>query len=349
MTAKFPLRPFLEKMEPYTPGEQVNAPRVVKLNTNENPFPPSPAVLAEIQKTAERLHLYPNPTSEALRRALAGYHGVEPEQILVGNGSDEILRLLVHACIGPGQRIAAVEPSYSLFPVLAAEFEGKIQAYPLLDREKLPNDLFEGPEPLLFLPNPNPPLGTLFSRGEIARLCRDRANRLVVIDEAYVDFAPRDATPLLIEFSNLVITRTFSKSFSLAGARVGYMIGDAELVLQVGKLTDSYNVNRLSQAAAAAALGTSAVMRENRDRIVETRDKTAVALRKLGYRVPESHGNFLFAIYPDAKGHYQKLRERGILVRYFDRDGLRDGMRITIGSPDQMTRLLDALKEILTP
>jgi histidinol-phosphate aminotransferase len=342
------LRPFLEKMRAYTPGEQMNGPQIVKLNTNENPYPPAPAVMAEIQAALGRLRLYPNPTSEPLRRALAAYHGLEPEQVLVGNGSDEILRLLVHATIGPGGCVGMVDPTYSLFPVLSASFEGTVRVYPLVDREKLPDDVFNGPEPLFILPNPNPPIGTLYTRAEIAALCQGREGRLVAIDEAYVDFAPRDVVPLLAEFTNLVVTRTFSKSFSLAGVRVGYMLSCASLIEQFGKLKDSYNVNRLSQAAASAAIGASACMEENARRIVQTREETASALRALEYRVPESHGNFLFAIHPQAASHARQLRERGILVRYLDQPPLRDGMRISIGTPEQMARLFEALKEIVT-
>jgi histidinol-phosphate aminotransferase len=339
------LRPFLRKMHAYTPGEQIDGPQILKLNSNENPYPPAPAVAEEIRAALGKLHLYPNPTCEPLRRALSAYHGLEPEQVLVGNGSDEILRLLVHATIGRGGCIGMVDPTYSLYPVLAAEFEGKTHTYPLVDLEKLPEDAFTGPEPLFILSNPNPPIGTLFGRGEIARLCRGREGRLVVIDEAYVDFAPRDVVPLLVEFQNLVVTRTFSKSFSLAGMRIGYILAAAPLIEQVMKLKDSYNVNRLSQIAAGAAIASAAYMQQNAQRIVETREKTAAALRAMGFRVPESHGNFVFAFHPRATEHARRLRERGILIRYFDQEPLRGGVRISIGTPEQMTRVLEALKE----
>ncbi|NQU43974.1 histidinol-phosphate transaminase [bacterium] len=347
MSPSLPLRPFLAKMDAYKPGEQLDGPRIVKLNTNENPYPPSPAVLTEIRSEAERLHLYPNPTSESLRRALAAYHGVELEQVLVGNGSDEILRLLIHAVVGPGQALGMVNPSYSLYPVLAKAFEGRTNYYPLIDLVRLPEDVFGGPEPIFILPNPNPPVGTLFTKAEIVRLCRERKGRMVVIDEAYVDFAQRDVVSLLVEFKNLVITRTFSKSFSLAGLRVGYLLGSTDLVAELMKIKDSYNMDRLSQVAAAAAVASVESMYRNRDRIVEERDRTAEELIRLGYRVPESHGNFLFAIHPRAAEHYSLLRQRGILVRYFDQEPLREGIRITIGTPEQMRALLAALKEIV--
>lgn len=337
------LRPFLDSLEAYTPGEQLAGHGIVKLNTNENPYPPDPAVLAEIASAAGRLHLYPNPTCQPLRRALAAYHTLSIDQVLVGNGSDEILRLLIQAFIAPDKAIAVVEPSYSLYPVLSAWYEGTTTVYPLRNRQELPEELFGAPEPILLLPNPNPPLGTLFTRQEIARLCEERADRLVVIDEAYVDFATRDAVPLLGEYANLAITRTFSKSFSLAGARVGYVLASVELIAALMKIKDSYNVNLLSQVAAGAAIAAYPTMRANAGKIVAERVRTTEALRGLGYEVPESQGNFVFAIHPEARQHFEALRAVKILVRYFDAPLLRDGMRISIGMPEQMDRVIEVL------
>ena len=342
-----PFRPFLSDLTAYTPGEQLDGTNIIKLNTNENPYPPAAAVLEEIQEGLRRLRLYPNPNSDRLRRELAVYHGVEMNQVLVGNGSDEILRLLVQAFIGKGDVLAVVEPSYSLYPVLAAQYEGVTKTYPLIDRERLPEEVFCGKEPLFMLPNPNPPLGTWFSRADVAKLCRGRAGGLVVIDEAYVDFAPRDVIPLLSEFSNLAVTRTFSKSYSMAGMRIGYVVGSAELIANLFKLKDSYNLDHLAQAAAAAAVASAKHMQHNADKIIETRSETVRALEGLGYSVPESQGNFVFAIHPDVKKHFEALREKGILVRYFDTPLLHDGMRISIGTPAQMSALIEALTEII--
>ena len=342
------VRGFLRTLHPYTPGEQVCGTGIIKLNTNECPYPPSGAVLDEIRNCADRLRLYPEPTADSLRRALAAYHGVALEQVLVGNGSDEILRLMVQAFIAPGDKIAMVEPSYSLYEVLAATFEGGATAYPMEHLEGLPEALFTAPEPLLMLPNPNPPIGTLFSRSDLARLCSERPERMVLIDEAYVDFAPRDAVSLLHEFPNLAVSRTFSKSFSLAGLRVGYLLAAPQLIAELMKIKDSYNVNAVSQIAAAAAIAAAPEMQAHCEKIVATRTRVAEALTGMGYRVPESHGNFVFAIHPDAPATFAALRERGILVRYFDTPTLRDGMRITIGTDEQMDRLLEALEEIHT-
>ena len=341
------LRPFLAGLEPYVPGEQPSGADIVKLNTNENPYPPSATVVAAVAEAAAGLGRYPHPTSDPLRRALADYHGVGVESVLAGNGSDEILRLLVQAFVGLGGKIAVVDPTYSLYPVLAATFEGGTAVYALVDREVLPPELFDAPEPLLLLPNPNPPIGTLYAHDEIARLCVARPERLVVLDEAYVDFAPRDAVALLADHPNLAITRTFSKSFSLAGMRIGYLLGDPALVAELMKIKDSYNLSQLAQAAGVAAIAAADEMRVKAESIVETRAETRAALERLGYRVPESHGNFLFAIHPEAQAHFLELRRHGVLVRYFDVHGLRDGMRITIGTADQMARFLVALEEIV--
>jgi len=341
------LRPFLPALQGYTPGEQLAGKNIIKLNTNECPYPPAHRVVERAQESLKSLRLYPNPGSDTLREVLANYHGLKPEQILVGNGSDEILRLLVHAFIGPNDHIAMVDLTYSLYPVLAASFGGGASVYPLGENYELPEAFFDAPEPILFLANPNPPIGILYSREEVARLCRSRQDRLVVIDEAYADFAPRDCVSLLNDFENLVVTRTFSKSYSLAGMRLGYLMGHPALVAELMKLKDSYNLNRVAQEAAIGAIEACGEMRVNARRIVETRGHTVQALKELGYRVPESQGNFVFAIHPDARAHFLALRERGILVRYFDVPRLSNGMRISIGTPEEMQTLIAALKEIL--
>jgi histidinol-phosphate aminotransferase len=347
MTGSLPFRPFIAKMTPYTPGEQPDDPRVIKLNTNESPFPPPESVLEEIAKASRKLRLYPNPTSLPLRRTLAAYHGVEPEQILVGNGSDEILRILIHAFVEKGVRVAIVEPTYSLYPVLVEMYEGETVKYPLENLTKLPEAFFHGDESLLILPNPNPPVGTLFGRDEVARLCRERPNCLVAIDEAYADFAPRDVVPLLSEFKNLAVTRTYSKSFSMAGMRMGYVVGSVELIAQLMKIKDSYNCDMLAQVAAASAIGAIALIQKNCAHIVATRKVLTDALIELGFKVPESHGNFVFAMHPMTDRIFTRLREERILVRRFDTPLLRDGMRISIGLPEEMKALIEALRKIL--
>lgn len=349
MTFVFPLRPHLKTMQPYVPGEQQQGQHILKLNTNESPYPPSETVWNEIEQSFHRLRVYPPPAADGLCRALAAYHGVQMEQVFVGNGSDEVLRLLFHLFMDPtGGKAAMVAPSYSLYPVLAEMFGGQIEVYPLEKQEKLPKALFGGKEELLLLPNPNPPLGTFYSRSEVAELCRSREKGLVVIDEAYVDFAPRDVMPLLHEFENLAITRTFSKSFSLAGLRVGYLVSHPDLIAHIGKIKDSYNVNAVSQVAAAAAIASVQDMLSHRDQIIATREITTKRLREMGYTVPDSQGNFVYAMHPSARKHFEQLHAEGILVRYFEGRYLKKGMRVSIGTPEQMERFFSALEKIFT-
>ncbi len=347
MSDALPVRPFLQNLEAYTPGEQRAGEDIVKLNTNESPYPPAQAVIDAVADCARDLRTYPNPNADDLRAELAAYHNLSTDQILVGNGSDEILRLLVHAFVSPGDQIAITDPTYSLYQVLAASFDGASAIYPLDDQLSLSDDFINGGEALAFLPNPNPPLGTLFSSADIVRLCKGRNKGLVVIDEAYVDFAPSDTVGLLAELDNLAIVRTFSKSYSLAGMRVGYLLGQTELIACLMKIKDSYNLSHPAQVAARAAIQHRSVMQENVARIVEGREAARISLEALGYTVPESHGNFLFARHPQAAKHFAQLSARGIMVRYFDVDGLRDGMRITIGLPEEMQKLFAALKDIV--
>lgn len=348
VTAKSsPIRPFLEHLAPYKPGEQVDGTDIIKLNTNENPFPPAQEVRDAIYEGIGRLRLYPNPGSDALRRCLADYHNLSPNQVLAGNGSDEILRLLIQAFIEKGRSLAIVEPSYSLYPVIAEQMQGDVRSYALDRREKLPEALFTGDEPLCIIANPNPPMGTLYTTDEIGRLCRAREKGLVVVDEAYVDFAPRSVVPLLAKMPNLAITRTFSKSFSLAGMRIGYLLGHPDLIGNLFKIKDSYNLNHLAQVAAMAAIARADAMQEHSQAIVALRDRVSADLRKMGFLVPESHGNFFFAIHPQARMIYQELRDRGILVRYFDVPGLNDGIRVSIGTPAQMERFMSVIREYL--
>jgi len=347
MAISLPFRPFLERLAPYKPGEQIDGKDIIKLNTNENPYPPAQEVFDAICEGIGRLRLYPNPGSDALRQCLADYHGLSPDQVLAGNGSDEILRLLIQAFIEKGRSLAIIEPSYSLYPVIAEQMEGDVHCYALEDREKLPESLFAGDEPLCIIANPNPPMGTLYCAREIGRLCRSRARGLVVVDEAYVDFAPHSMVPLLAEMPNLAITRTFSKSFSLAGMRIGYLLGHPDLIGNLSKIKDSYNLNHLAQVAAMAAIARADTMQENCRTISAERDRISEDLRRMGFRVPESHGNFFFAIHPQARMLYRELKVRGILVRYFDVPGINDGIRVSVGTRMQMDRFMAAIRKIL--
>lgn len=335
--------PFLEKLDVYVPGEQPSGGQYIKLNTNEFPYEPAPGVVEAIAAESSRVQLYPNPSSQPLREALAERHGVDPTQVFVGNGSDEVLRLLMFAYLGPGRRGAIVEPTYSLYEVLAAQAQGRLDVYPLEGGEHLPRELFTVPWDMCVLPVPNPPLGTVFPNLALCKLAENPG--MLVIDGAYLDFWPGHWLSAMVEdLPHVVVTRTFSKSYGLAGMRVGYAIAHPKVIETLDKLRDSYNVSRIGQAAALAALGASDYYSERCARIIASRDSLVPALRQLGFRVHESQANFVFARHPKARAVFEALKERKILVRYFDREGLRDGMRITIGTEEETVKLLDALK-----
>lgn len=338
-------RPFLDALQAYVPGEQPGA-GFIKLNTNEFPYPAAPEVLEAIRREASDLvRVYPNPTCEPLRAALARRHGVEPDQVLVGNGSDEVLRLLAHAWLDRDRTLSIVEPTYTLYEVLAAQFEGRVHVHPLEGQTGLPESLFRGGWDLCLLPVPNPPLGTVFPEADLRRLMQMAG--LVVLDAAYADFADHcDFIPWIAQAPNLVVTRTFSKSHGLAGMRVGYAVGPRRVIEDLHKLRDSYNVNRISQAAALGALAADAYYRTRAREIVESREGLSGELRALGFDVPPSRGNFVFARHPRAAEVFAALRARRILVRHFNRPGLQDGLRITIGTPEENAALLDALRAI---
>jgi histidinol-phosphate aminotransferase len=342
-------RPAIARLAPYVPGEQPSDPKTVKLNTNEFPYPAAPEVLDAIRReTGDRVRLYPNATAEPLRRRLAERHGVAPEQVLVGNGSDEILRLIVHAFGGPGRTLAVVAPTYSLFPVLAGQFETALRVHPLDGGERLPKSIFEDQSSdLCLLPVPNPPLGTSWTTEQLRPLAAKRW--LLALDGAYVDFAEEDAArPLLDAFPNVLLTRTFSKSAGLAGMRVGYVVGHPAAIDALARVRDSYPVDRIAQAAAMGALEGWAYYRAKRDEIVASRGRLAQELTTRGWSVHASQGNFVFVRHPRAEQVYRALKERGILARYFTAPGLADGLRITIGAPAEIDALLAALDAVAT-
>lgn len=344
------LRPAVAAMRGYEPGEQPRpGARVIKLNTNENPYPPSPRVLEAIRRAAdEGLRLYPSPTAEAARERAAQVYGFKPEQVLVGNGSDELLTLLVRAVVEPGQAVVYPVPTYSLYPVLARIQGAEVVEVPFPEDFSLPGELFGRSEPLVFLCNPNAPTGTLVPRPEVRRLAESLTGVLVV-DEAYVDFAEGDCLGLARELPNVVVLRSLSKSFSLAGLRVGFAFGPAGLIEGLTKVKDSYNVDRLAAAGAEAALADLAYMERNAARIRATRARLTEGLRGLGLEPMPSQTNFVFVRCGRGRARrlFEELRRRGILVRFFDQPGVDDALRITVGTDGQIDRLLAELADIL--
>ncbi|HEY2775713.1 MAG TPA: histidinol-phosphate transaminase [Candidatus Binatia bacterium] len=331
----------------YTPGEQPTDRHLVKLNTNENPYPCSPLVVETIEAEAHRLHLYPSPMSDPLREKAAQVYGVRPSQILVGNGSDELLAILLRACTDPGDKVAYAVPTYSLYRTLT-ELVGAIPVEVAADGSAaIPAGLKGSGARITFLCTPNSPTGRCVSPGAIAAFARE-ASGVVVVDETYIDFGGATAIPLLAAHANVVVTRTFSKSFSLAGLRLGLLFGNEEFLAELAKVKDSYNVSRLAVAAGVAALEDIAWMHSNVARIRATRARVTAALRRLGFGVEDSSANFIFvdcASRGGGRAVYDLLREGGVLVRFFDSPVLQRGVRVSIGTDEQMDRMLGLLAQ----
>lgn len=342
-------RRALEPLHAYVPGEQPQGRGpFVKLNTNENPYPAPAAVMRALRDLKpDRLPRYPDPQCRALRETLAAQTKLQPENIMMGNGSDEILRYIVQAYLEPGETAAQLEPTYSLYDVLVAMFEGRTRRIAVTGGERLPEAFVRAKAKIAFLPNPNPPLGEFYGEREIRRLLEANPRRLVVLDEAYVDFAPRNFTALIPEYPNLLVTRTFSKSCMMAGVRLGWCAGQAALLDPMNKIKDSYNVNLLTQVAGLAGLGARKYLDRCNDRVVRDREWLRGQLTRRGFGVSASQGNFLFARHARARELYGALKERQIFVRYFDKPGLDDGLRITIGTRAGLQVMLRALDEML--
>lgn len=336
-------------MRGYTPGEQPTDPRIIKLNTNESPYPPSPAVLEVLRAgNPEALRLYPDPLCAKLRQTIATLHEVQPENIFIGNGSDEILALCTKAFVEDNGVIGYFEPSYSLYPVLVRIRAVAAAAVPL--GVKFEWNMPAGYQAnLFFMTTPNAPTGIQYPQAQIAEFCQNLAG-VVVLDEAYVDFAETSCIQLGRTLDNTIILRTLSKSYALAGLRLGYAVGPAPLIEALLKIKDSYNVSRLTQAIAHAALLDQAYMHKMVGQIKATRRETAAMLTELGFQVFDSATNFLWAK-PSrikAENYYRLLRGQNIIVRHFAGERTADYVRITIGTPQQMNRLLEATKNIMT-
>lgn len=338
------IAPHVRKLDGYTPGEQPRSKKVVKLNTNENPYPPSPKVATALAAfSADSLRLYPDPMAVAVRRRIAAIHKCSVDNVFAGNGSDELLALATRAFVGDKGTVACFDPSYSLYPVLAAIRNAGCKLLPLDSKcDKLPTNAS-----LLFLTNPNAPTGTLMERRRVEAICRSFKG-VVVIDEAYADFASRNCMDLAVADGNrnVIVTRTLSKSFSLAGIRFGYAVGPAELIEAMYKIKDSYNLDGVTQAVALAALNDLPYMRANAKKIVATREATRKALSSLGWTIGPSETNFLLASPPfgNAEEIFNELRKRNVFVRFFK--SLPRFLRITIGTPEQMEILIKELKRI---
>lgn len=344
------VRPDIRAMRGYTPGEQRNTPDILKLNTNENPYPPSPRVFAALQAAlnADRLRRYPQPLADDFRQVAARHFRIEPDCLLIGNGSDDILTILTRTFVPQGGLLAAPMPGYLLYRTLADIQGAKFLAVPFTPDWRLPEPWPAPRAHLTFLANPNSPSGTVVEPEAIRRLARTLAPAPLVLDEAYADFADDNGLALFDELPNLVITRSFSKSYSLAGLRIGFAIARPTWIREMAKVKDSYNCDALSLVAAAAALEDQEYFQHVRAKIRATRARSAEALMRLGFQVTPSQANFLWCRRSDrpVRPIAEELARRNILVRYMDYDGY-DGLRISIGTDADMDRLFAALHDIL--
>ena len=339
-------------LTPYTPGEQPQDMLYTKLNTNESPFPPSPAVVEAAAREAGRLNLYNDPTCTQLCRAAAKLWGVGPENVLPTNGSDETLYFTFLTFCDETRPLAFPDISYGFYPVYAELLHIPARVIPLREDFTVDPADYVGLNENIVLANPNAPTGIALTPAQIETIVRSNPDNLVVIDEAYVDFGAESCVPLTRKYDNLLVTQTFSKSRSLAGARLGFAIGAEPLIRDLNTIKYSihpYNVNRMTQAAGVAAIEDNDWYMANCRRIEETRAYTAGELEALGFEVLPSRANFLFARSPAIPGGelYRELKARGVLVRWFDLARIRDFTRITVGTRAQMDTLLEAIRSIL--
>jgi len=357
MSPRALIRPLLRRLHPYVPGEQPRIKGLIKFNTNENPYPPSPRVLAAIKAAVgERLRLYPNPTAQPLREKLARLHRCKSENIIIGNGSDELLAMATRAFVEPRHgTVQYFTPSYSLYPVLADIHGAKKNPVPLNPDFGLPSlaelkraKRWDFRAALTFMTTPNAPSGHGYGTAQLDELCRAQGG-VLVLDEAYVDFADENALALALTYPHVLVARSFSKAYSLCFQRVGYFVGQPALVAALDKIRDSYNVNGLGQFAALATLDDLPYYRANFRKIIATRAKLSGELSELGFHVFPSQTNFILARPPkfSAKDWLRKLRQRKILVRWFNYPPVRDYLRITIGTPEEAEALVKAAKKIV--
>ncbi len=353
-------RTNIQRLSPYAPGEQPDTSAVTKLNTNENPYPPSPAVMEAVQSLpAERLRVYPPPLAQPFRAAAAELHGLSPDNVIATNGGDELLRLILTCYCEPAGGnaqggIGVTDPTYSLYPVLAA-----IQDTPVVSTDRK-DDFSLSPDTIEcwneagcrvgMIVNPHAPTGR-FETTDTLRKLSDNFGGLLLIDEAYTDFAPADAIELVRDgLDNVILLRSLSKGYGLAGLRFGYGLAHPVVITTLDKARDSYNTDAISQAAAVAAISDQAYAQQTRERVIAQRDLLTSELRRRGFEVLDSQTNFVLCTPPDkvpAADLYEQLKARNILVRYFDAPRLDDKLRITVGTPEQIDKLLNAISQLI--
>lgn len=341
-----------EDLVPYTPGEQPKGVKLIKLNTNESPFPPSPLAVKYADAAAKGLQLYSDPECRDIVKVASEYYGVNKDEIVFTNGSDEILDFAFMAFCDECHPAAFADITYGFYPVFAQLNKIPYTEIPLKADFSINVDDYIGINKNIFIANPNAPTGIALPLSDIERIIAGNPDNIVLIDEAYVDFGGESAVPLIHKYDNLIVTQTFSKSRSMAGARLGMGFACKELIRDINTLrysTNPYNINSVTMAAGIGAIEDDEYFKSNCAAIIKTRERTCEALRKMGFTVTDSKTNFIFASHPEISGKkiFLSLREKGIIVRHFDKERLTEYNRITVGSDKEMDALIDALKTIL--
>lgn len=343
----------VKTLEPYVPGEQPKDKKYVKLNTNENPYGPSEKVIEAIKKAAnEDLKLYPDPTCSDLNSEIAKYYGLNENQIFIGNGSDEILAFVFMTYFQKGRKVLFPDISYTFYNVYAEMFNLDYELVKLDDDFNIPLNEFNKPNGGIIFPNPNAPTGKYIEPEEIIKVIENNPDSVVIVDEAYVDFGGKSMIGYINSYPNLLVIQTLSKSRALAGLRVGFAMGNKELIDGLNRVKNSFNsytIDRLALVGAKEAIKDDEYFKDITGRIIKTREKTAARLKELNFNVIDSKSNFIFVKHDTAKGQflYEELKNKGVLVRHFNKDRIDDYLRITIGTDEQMDILIEKLNEIL--
>lgn len=342
--------PFVKELVPYVPGEQPKLAKLVKLNTNENPYGPSPKVVAAIQaELNDTLRLYPDPNADRLKQTIAEYHGVKTSQVFVGNGSDEVLAHAFHALFQHGKPLLFPDVTYSFYPVYCGLYGIDFDALPLDEQFQIRVEDYARPNGGVIFPNPNAPTGCLLPLEAIERLLQASPDSVVLVDEAYVDFGGETAIALVNRYPNLLVAQTLSKSRSLAGLRVGFAVGHEDLIEALERVKNSFNsypLDRLALAGAVASFEDQAYFEQTCDAVIRSREKLVAELKTLGFDVLPSAANFIFARHPQRDGAElaAALREEGVIVRHFKQQRINQFLRISIGTEEQNHALIDALR-----
>jgi len=342
----------INKLQPYVPGEQPKEREYIKLNTNESPFPPSDNAITFASENAKKLHLYPDPDVKELTALVAKEYGVKSENVIMTNGSDEVLNFAFMAYCDKERPAVFADITYGFYKVFASVNGIDYREIPLKENFEMDVEEFIKANGTLFIANPNAPTGIVLPLSQIEEIVKSDLNRIVVVDEAYVDFGSESAISLIDKYDNLLVTQTFSKSRSMAGARLGFGVGNKNLIndlIRIKYSTNPYNVNKMTMSAGIGAILDRDYFKDNCSKIIQNRTYTAENLKRLGFSLTDSKANFVFAKSDDISGEklYSSLKEKGILVRHFDGQRIKDYNRITIGSKEQMEKFICAVEQIL--